>query len=139
MLTAAELSFFARNGFLHVKNFVDPVTCEKLVDHTWTRFPPEWSRDDSATWSGDLADSCHIADLKARRGLTQFQKGDLLDHPVVDGFFSSDGPGGQLAKELIGSPLSKFHVRGLYAIVPLPSSITYKVGGRPHIEATPRN
>ncbi len=137
MLTTAELSFFARNGFLHVKNFVDPDTCETLVDHTWTRFPPEWSRHDPATWSGDLADSCHIADLKARRGLMQFQKGDLLGHPVVDGFFSSDGPGGQLAKELIGSPLSKFHVRGLYAIVPLPSSITYKVGGRPHIEAHP--
>jgi len=137
MLSDIQIGFFARNGFLHLKDFVDPETCRILVDHTWTRMPAEWKRDDQTSWTGQLRDSCHLADLRVRRGLLQFQKGDLLDHPIIQAAFSADNRGGELARSLIGHRLAKMRVRGLYAIVPLPETIKYKGLARPHIESHP--
>jgi hypothetical protein len=136
LLSEAQLGFFARNGYLHVPALVDAETCRRLVDHTWTRFPREWKRHDPATWQGAaLHDSCHIADLKVRRGLFQFQKGDLLDNPVIEGAFSRTAVGGRLGQELIGHALAKMRVRGLYCIVPLAPSIAYRAVAKPHIES----
>jgi hypothetical protein len=137
MLSRDQLSFFARNGFLHLASYIDADVCGELVDHTWTRLPAEWSRNDPATWTGSLGDSCHTADLYRRRGLLQFQGGDLVTHPTIQRVFSSNGIGGDLARDLIGHPLSNFKIRGLYAIIPLPPSMTYPGGGRAHIEAHP--
>jgi hypothetical protein len=139
MLDEQQLGFFARNGYLRVEGLVDPQTCRQLVDHTWTRLPPDWRRDDPSTWNnGQHGDSCHVADLRVRRGLFQFQKGDLLGNPVIEGAFGATAstPGGRLARALIGHPLAKMRVRGLYCIVPLPGSIQYKGGfAKPHIES----
>jgi hypothetical protein len=135
LLTQEQLSAFARNGFLHVRNLIDPQTCAELVDHTWTRMPPEWTRDDPESWSGEMADSCHIADLRIRRGLLQFQKGDLIGHPVVARAFSADALGGRLGQALLGAPLAAMRLRGLYAIVPLPENTAYSPFKKPHIES----
>lgn len=135
MLTQEQLSAFARNGFLHVRGLIDPETCADLVNHTWTRMPPEWSRDDPDSWSGELADSCHVADLRIRRGLLQFQKGDLIGHPTVARAFSADAIGGRLGHALLGAPLAAMRLRGLYAIVPLPDTIPYSPFKKPHIES----
>lgn len=135
MLTQEQLSAFARNGFLQVKNMVDPKTCAELVDHTWTRMPPEWSRDDPDSWSGELSDSCHVADLRIRRGLLQFQKGDLIDNPVVTRAFSAQAIGGDLGRALLGAPLAAMRLRGLYAIIPLPETTPYSPFKKPHIES----
>jgi hypothetical protein len=137
MLSEAQLGFFARNGYLHVSRWIDADTCRKLVDHTWTRLPPTWERDDPTSWQGTASDSCHIADLRVRRGLFQFQKGDLLDNPVIEGAFSHKAIGGQLAHELLGHPLAKMRHRGLYCIVPLDESVRYKAPVKPHIESHP--
>jgi hypothetical protein len=139
MLNEQQLGFFARNGFLRVERLVDPRTCARLVDHTWTRLPPDWRRDDPSTWNdGQHLDSCHVADLRVRRGLFQFQKGDLLGNPVIEGAFGAvaGAPGGRLAQALIGHPLAKMRVRGLYCIAPVSDSIQYKTGyAKPHIES----
>lgn len=137
MLSEAQLGFFARNGFLHVPRWIEADTCNRLVDHTWTRFPAEWKRDDPGTWSGTAGDSCHIADLKVRRGLFQFQGGDIPRSPVVQGAFASDARGGELARALLGHPLGRFHVRGLYCIVPMSPSVRYRGPAKPHIELHP--
>ena len=134
ILTEEQLGFFARNGYLHVRRLIDEDTCRKLVDHTWTRLPPSWKRDDASSWAGMVPDSCHTSDVRTRRGHLQFQKGDLLDNPVIDGAFSHTATGGRLGRELIGHPLAKMRVRGLYCIVPLANSVTFK-GVRPHIES----
>ncbi|MEO5671613.1 MAG: phytanoyl-CoA dioxygenase family protein [Ramlibacter sp.] len=137
-LGEAQLGFFARNGFLHVPGLIGEDTCRKLVDHTWTRMPPQWVRNDSSSWAGALPDSCHIADLKVRRGLLQFQKGDLLGNATIEGAFSSTAIGGELGRALIGHPLANMRVRGLYCIVPLDDSITYPGAiAKPHIESHP--
>lgn len=137
MLSEGQLGFFARNGYLHVSRWIDPAACSKLVDHTWTRLPSAWKRDDPSTWQGTAADSCHVADLRVRRGLFQFQKGDLLDNPLVDGTFAANAAGGQLARELLGHPLARMRLRGLYCIVPLDDSVRYRVPVKPHIEGHP--
>lgn len=137
MLTQQDLGFFARNGFLHVKGLIDQATCAELVDHTWTRMPPEWSRHDPDSWVGELPDSCHIADLRIRRGLLQFQKGDLIGHPTIERTFSAGAIGGQLGRALIGAPLAQMRLRGLYSIVPLPPSYSYSPFKKPHIESHP--
>lgn len=137
MLSQSQLGFFARNGFLHVPRWIDGDTCGKLVDHTWTRLPPEWRRDDPLTWSGSVGDSCHVANTRVRRGLFQFQGGDLLQSPVIDGAFASNARGGELAQALLGHPLGKFKVRGLYCIVPMAESIRYPRPAKPHIELHP--
>jgi hypothetical protein len=134
LLTEEQLGFFARNGYLHVRRLIDEDTCRKLVDHTWTRLPPAWKRDDPATWCGSLPDSCQTSDLRSRRGHLQFQKGDLLGNPVVEGAFSASAIGGRLGQELLGHPLAKMRVRGLYCIVPLPDSVTFKTR-KAHIES----
>ena len=110
MLSEAQLGFFARNGYLHVSRWVDAETCSKLVDHTWTRLPPTWQRNDPATWQGSAGDSCHIADLRVRRGLFQFQKGDLFDNPLVEGAFAAEAVGGKLAHGLLAYPLTRMHI-----------------------------
>jgi hypothetical protein len=135
LLTAEQLGFFARNGFLHVPRLIDEDTCRRLVDLTWTRFPAEWKRDDPSTWYGTAADSCHVADLRVRRGLFQFQRGDLYENAVIERAFAAQAAAGQLARELIGHPLAKMRVRGLYCIVPLAESVRYKTPVKPHIEA----
>lgn len=137
LLSEEQLGFFARNGFLHVRRLIDEGTCRKLVDLTWTRFPPEWKRNDPSTWRGTAPDSCHVADLRVRRGLFQFQKGDLYGHPVIEGAFADDAIGGGIARELIGHPLAKMRVRGLYCIAPLAEDVQYKAPVRPHIESHP--
>lgn len=137
MLSEMQLGFFARNGFLHVPRWIDSDTCSKLVDHTWTRLPSAWRRDDPSTWSGSLGDSCHIADIKARRGLLKFQGGDLLRNPLIEGAFASNARGGQLADALLGHPLGKFRVRGLYCIAPMPASMSAPGPAEAHIEAHP--
>lgn len=135
MLTVEQLRFFARNGFLHVKDVIDAKSCQELVAHTWTRLPSTWSPEDPGTWSGVAEDSCHVADLKTRRGLFQFQKGDLLGDPVVERAFSLNAPGGQLGLDLLGYPLAKMKVRGLYCIAPLGPDIKYSPAKKPHIES----
>jgi Phytanoyl-CoA dioxygenase (PhyH) len=135
MLTEAQLGFFARNGFLHVPRWIDADTCSQMVDHTWTRLPAGWRRDDASTWTGAVADSCHIAGLKARLGLLKFQGGDLVQNPLIEGAFASGAKGGELAHALLGHPLGSFRVRGLYCIAPLPASNSPR--GEPHIEAHP--
>jgi hypothetical protein len=137
MLSQEQLGFFARNGFLHVPQWIDAGTCAQLVDHTWTRLPPEWRRNDPSTWSGPLGDSCHIADIKARRGLLKFQGGDLLRNPVIEGAFAPNARGGELANALLGHPLGKLKVRGLYCIVPMPASISAPGPAEAHLEAHP--
>ncbi len=137
MLSEAQLGFFARNGFLHVPRWIDGGTCRKLVDHTWTRLPREWRREDPSTWSGSAGDSCHVADIKVRRGLFQFQGGDLQKNAVIESTFASNARCGALAHALLGHPLGKLHVRGLYCIVPMPASIQYPRPGKPHIELHP--
>ena len=137
MLSQSQLGFFARNGFLHVPRWTGEDTCRQLVDHTWTRLPPEWRRDAPLTWAGSAGDSCHIAHIKVRRGVFQFQAGDLLRNPVVDGAFASNARGGELAKALLGHPLGNFKVRGLYCIVPMPEDVQYHRPVRPHIELHP--
>lgn len=134
LLDDDQRGFFARNGFLHVRGLIKPDTCSKLVDHTWTRLPRDWQRDRPASWDGVVPDSCHTSDVRTRRGHLQFQKGDLLGHPVIEAAFASTAVGGELAQELIGHKLARMRVRGLYCIVPLPPSVTLK-GGRPHIES----
>jgi hypothetical protein len=67
MLSQSQLGFFARNGFLHVPRWTDPDTCRQLVDHTWTRLPPEWRREDPLTWSGSAGDSCHVANIEVAK------------------------------------------------------------------------
>ena len=135
MLSEAQLGFFARNGFLHVPRWIDPDTCRQMVDHTWRRLPPGWRRDDASTWTGSVGDSCHIAGLEARLGLLKFQGGDLLQNPSIDGAFASNARGGELADALLGHPLGRFRVRGLYCIAPMPASSSHR--GEPHIEAHP--
>lgn len=135
MLSEAQLGFFARNGFLHVPRWIDADTCRQMVDHTWRRLPPEWRRDDPSTWTGSVGDSCHIAGLEARLGLLKFQAGDLLQNPLIDGAFASNARGGELGDALLGHPLGKFRVRGLYCIAPMPASNSRR--GEPHIEAHP--
>jgi len=133
--TVEEKAFLARNGFLQVSGFVPDDVCAALVDHTWTRFPAHWSRNDPATWTGEVADTCYVQDLYERRGFMRFQKGDLVGNPVVDGMFGATARGGAFAQGLIGRPLSRMRVRGLYSIAPVPDTVTFEMGVRPHIEA----
>src|SRR5262245_6927832 len=67
MLMQDQIAFFARNGFLHVSGLVPPDVCDALIDLTWERLPSQWSRLDSATWTGAVVDSCHAGDLRQRR------------------------------------------------------------------------
>ena len=136
MLSQAQLGFFARNGFLHVPRWIEEDTCRKRVDHTWTRLSPGWRRDEPSTWGGSPGDSCHIADIEARRGLLKFQGGDLLQNPVIEGAFAPSASGGQLAHALLGHPLGKLRIRGLYCIAPLAAS-SCRGNVEPHIEAHP--
>jgi hypothetical protein len=135
MVTDADLAFFARNGFLHLEKHLDVERCEKLVDHTWTRMPAQWDRADPASWTTSLGDSCHVADLKTRRGLLQFQKGDLIGNPLIEGSFGPSSAAGEYARALIGGGEVTMRVRGLYAIVPLDAAVRYNRPVRPHIEA----
>ncbi len=134
MLDSTQLGFFARNGFLHLGGLIGPDVCAKLVDHTWSRLPAHWSRGEPASWKGAVTDSCHVADLTARRGHLKFQKGDLIGNPVIEQAFSRESAGGALARNLLGAPLSPMRLRGLYCIAPLPSASCSPYFA-PHIES----
>jgi hypothetical protein len=65
----------------------------------------------------------------------KFQDGDLQQNPLIDGAFASTARGGELAGALLGHPLGRFRVRGLYCIAPMAASGSHR--GEPHIEAHP--
>lgn len=138
MLSAQQLSFFARNGFIQIPQLITADICTDLVSQTWSRLPESWKQDQPDTWSGVITDSCHSGDLKVRRGLLQFQKSANwgINDTILRGF-GLDALCGQVAQQLIGAKLQKMHLRGLYCIAPLAQDIQYKKPIRPHIEAHP--
>jgi ectoine hydroxylase-related dioxygenase (phytanoyl-CoA dioxygenase family) len=137
MLSEQQLGFFARNGFLHVQNCVPADACAALVEKSWAKLPDEWKRQDQSTWNGMVTDSCHSAEIAVRHGHLKFQKGDLINNPVLtDGLANNSGLG-RVAQEMIGAPLAQMRVRGLYCIVPLRRDDVPAAPLPPHIEAHP--
>lgn len=134
-LTEAQLSFFARNGFLHLEGQLSPEICSALIERTWAKLPSTWNRDDRQTWAGPVVDSCHDASVDVRLGHLKFQKGDLIGDPVVQSGFCQCSPLGTVAQQLIGAPLAPMRVRGLYCIVPTEPNSGRRRSGAAHIEA----
>ena len=137
MLSDEQKGFFARNGFLQLSGAIDDEACDDLVRRTNLRLPQNWAMDDPSTWKGDVPDSCHIADIRHRRGLFQFKHGDLIDNPTLARVFYPGQHAGKIAESLIGAPLAPLLVRGLYCIVPLDGAIRYSPLKKPHIESHP--
>lgn len=132
-----DLRFFARNGFLHLKNVVSEEATAYLVDETWKRLPPYWSRNDPSSWVGEVTDSCHSADINYRRGHVKFQKGALIGDKVIVEAFDRDSSLGEFAQAIIGRPLAKIRVRGLYPNIPPPDAAYLREYIEPHVEAHP--
>lgn len=135
MRTPQHARAFARNGFLHLRSLVDAATCRALVERTCTVLPASWRRDDPRTWSGPVADSCHDAPLEHRAGLLKYQLRDLAADPHVLATYQPPSPVHDLAHALIGRPLHRIRVRGLYAIAPAPRPDLLPHAPRPHVEA----
>jgi hypothetical protein len=136
-LTPAQITFFARNGYLQIPGIVSEGTCEYLTNETWKRLPPSWVRHDRTTWTGGVKDSCHDADLNYRRGHLKFQKGALVGDPIIAGSFGAGSAVESCALALIGRPLASIRVRGLYPNVPPPAAASLRDFTLPHVEAHP--
>ena len=132
-----DLHFFARNGFLHLKKVVSEEATAYLVEETWKRLPSSWSRNNPSSWVGEVTDSCHTSDLNYRRGHVKFQKGELVGDKVIMETFERDSSLGKFAQGMIGRPLRKIRVRGLYPNVPPPDATSLREYIKPHVEAHP--
>jgi hypothetical protein len=137
MLDPADLAFFARNGYLHLRRVIEKDICEALIDLTWDRLPADWSRTDPESWRGMAPDSCHTNDLYQRRGLFQFKEGNLLHNPLIEGTFGTNAIGGTIAREIIGRPLAQMKIRGLYCIFPAAAGTPVPFFKKGHIESHP--
>lgn len=138
MFSASQLSFFARNGFLHLSNAVPWRACDHLLRLSWKLLPENWSSIDSRTWHGPVTDSCHTGSVLYRRGHMKFQKGRFKSDPVAIDTF---GPGSQLAAmvaELLGEQ-PEVRYRGLYIIAPVAKEAGLADYMPPHVEAHPVN
>lgn len=134
-LTEAQISSFARNGFLHLEAKIAPEICSTLIERTWAKLPSWWDRNDRRTWSGPVVDSCHDAPVEVRLGHLKFQKGDLIGDPVVHTGFCQCSDLGSVAQQLIGTRLAPMRVRGLYCIIPTEPKPGRSRSGAAHIEA----
>lgn len=134
MLTPEQARSFARNGFVVLPGLVPASTCAHLVERTWSLLPSHWRRDDPSSWRGDVADSCHVGSLDQRCGLIKFQLKDLGDDPAVVAAFQSPSPVHDAAFDLIGTPLHRIRVRGLYAIAPAEHPDRLPRVPSPHVE-----
>ncbi len=137
MLTEQQRGFFARNGYLLVPGLIPDAACGHLVEQTWRRPPPSWSRDDPSSWTGDVTDSCHTASLKQRRGHLKYQGKAYGSDPVVESAFGRGSRLDAVAGDLIGHRLAEVLVRGLYVISPYPEAASAPSGCRPHVESHP--
>lgn len=137
MLTPTQLAAFAREGFIVLPHAVDEKSCNHLVEKTWQRLPSKWQRDAADTWTGDVPDSCHVASLDYRRGLLKYQKGDLIDDPIVTGALAAGSHVERMARALTGMPFAPIRCRGLYPNVPPPNRSRLRSYVAPHIEAHP--
>jgi hypothetical protein len=133
MLTREQLEHFERNGFLLLSGAVDPEVCTHLCEQTWQRLPEHWQKDNPASWTGDVSDSCHTSDIVARRGHMKFQK--LPPDPMIERGFASGSRVFTAIGELFGKPPAPVQVRGLYCIAPLQEALPRYV--TPHVEAHP--
>ncbi|MGH8611919.1 MAG: phytanoyl-CoA dioxygenase family protein [Gammaproteobacteria bacterium] len=137
MLTAEQARFFARNGFLQLPRLVPEATCRHLVERTWSLLPPQWRRDAPSSWRGEVGDSCHVAGLDYRGGLLKFQIKELAADPAVVASFQPPSPVHEVAHDLIGRPLHRIRLRGLYAIAPVEYPDRLRRVPSPHVEAHP--
>ncbi len=135
MITSEQLAFFARNGYLQLRQFIQPDTCKQLIDLTWERLPTSWRRDDPDTWAGVVADTCHTGDVHERRGHLRFQRGNILASPHIAETFGREGPVGSAVEAIIGHPIAPMRTRGFYVIVPFVDRNDISPVTRPHIEA----
>lgn len=137
MLAPTQLAAFAREGFIVLPNAVDEESCDHLVEKTWQRLPSTWQRDAADTWTGNVSDSCHVASLDYRRGLLKYQKGDLIDDPVVTRALAAGSLVERMARSLTGVSFAPIRCRGLYPNVPPPNRSRLRSYVAPHIEAHP--
>jgi ectoine hydroxylase-related dioxygenase (phytanoyl-CoA dioxygenase family) len=137
MLTPEQARFFARNGFLQLSGLVPPATCAHLVERTWAALPRHWRRTDPASWRGEVTDSCHTAHLDLRGGHVKFQVPALLSDPLVVESFQPPSPVHDAAHDLVGQPLHRIRLRGLYAIAPVEHPERLPRAPSPHIEGHP--
>ncbi|WP_372617514.1 phytanoyl-CoA dioxygenase family protein [Falsiroseomonas sp.] len=135
MLAEDQFAFFARNGFLRL-NALEPQSCARLMEQCWSRLPPEWARDDPASWRGEVTDSCHSAGLAYRRGHLKFQKGALQSDAVAIAAAGPASPLAAAARELLGHDVA-VRYRGLYLIAPFAESRQVARFCKPHVEAHP--
>lgn len=146
MIDREQAAFFARNGFLQLRGVIPGDVCAHLVECTWGHLPETWERDDPATWSGPVGDSCHVASLATRRGLMKFASGcagrasearqQLYGDPMVTQSYQDPSVGHAAAAALIGRPLHPIRLRGLFAIAPVREG-DGGAASSPHVEAHP--
>lgn len=137
MLNQELARAFARDGYLHLHDMVDARTCGALAAETWAVLPPHWRRDDPASWRGEVTDSCHAAELGQRGGHLKYQLKALADHPGVVAAFQPGSPMHAFATDLIGRPLHRIRLRGLYVVAPVHRAYRIPTGPSPHVEAHP--
>ncbi|MBK8098355.1 MAG: phytanoyl-CoA dioxygenase family protein [Planctomycetes bacterium] len=128
---------FARDGYLRLNGMVDAAACAALADETWAVLPSHWRRDDPASWHGEVTDSCHAASVDQRGGHLKYQMKALADHPSVVTAFQPGSPMHAFATELVGKPLHRIRLRGLYVVAPTRHPHQNPAAPSPHLEAHP--
>lgn len=107
-LTAEQINFFRDNGYLILRNVLDPALMAQTRDAWWDAAPPELKRDDPDSWVGAFADTNF--NWKYRdRSFEPWMIELLYGNPTLQA----------VAKQMIGPDLEPpDRIRGIYCVFP---------------------
>ena len=107
-LTVEQVGFFRDNGYLILRNVLDPELMAQTRDAWWEVAPPDLKRNDPDSWVGAFADSRYT--LKYRdRSFEPWMIELLYGNPKLQA----------VAKQLLGPELKKpERIRGIYCVFP---------------------
>lgn len=131
-LTAADLDFFAKNGYLMKRKLIDPESLRGCVDQFWHGAPASIRRDDPSSWidvdkHSDWETKTpegfeRVLDNRGYRGIRQpgWTRHGLGTEPAFLAATAHHPSAFRVVEALIGGPIAlPQRNRGIYAIFPV--------------------
>ena len=107
-LTVEQVDFFRDNGYLILRNVLDPELMAQTRDAWWDAAPPELKRDDPETWVGAFSDSQYM-----------FKYRDRSYDPWLIELLHGNPKLQAVARQLLGPDLeTPERIRGIYCVFP---------------------
>jgi hypothetical protein len=122
MLSVEEVAFFKREGWLLLRDVLDPGLIERAVDNVWSTALPSMRRDEPASWWGTVeehgleSEESHAVDVR-HEGLRWIVRKSAKEDWMLNLAARNPLVAGPV-KQLLGQELNQTGTRGVYSTRP---------------------